>query len=98
MGRLTEKASIGAYEYYTAKNSNTWRCVQKLAHYEDLEEAGRLIEVVRCKDCGVWRVREDGLINCPYCLDLKNDDDFCSYGELSEEAEAKLKELEGDKE
>lgn len=52
----------------------------KLAHYEDMEESGRLIEVVRCKDCAVWRSREDGLINCPYCLDLKKDDDFCSYG------------------
>lgn len=36
---------------------------------------------VRCKDCTVWKRREDGLINCPYCTDLKQDDDFCSRGE-----------------
>ena len=39
------------------------------------------VPVIRCKDCRVWRRLEDGLINCPYCTDLKTPDDFCSYAE-----------------
>lgn len=88
MGRLTKWVN-GEVWYYTKDDHFPARemdgyesliAMNKLAHYEDMKEAGRLMEVVRCKDCAVWRCREDGLINCPYCLDLKKDDDFCSYG------------------
>ena len=92
MGRLTEKASIGAYEYYTAKNSNTWRCVQKLAHYEDLEEQGRLIEIVRCIECEHYYTVgcADGCGWCSHWDIGRFTDGYCD--------QAKLKELEGDKE
>lgn len=44
-------------------------------------EKADVVRVVRCKDCSVWERREDDLIKCPYCFDLKEDNDFCSYGE-----------------
>ena len=66
--------------------------LQKLAHYEDLEEQGRLIEVVRCKEC--WRYDTgagyDGWGLCELYDQDRKDNDYCSFGEL--------KELEGDKE
>ena len=61
--------------------------LQKLAHYEDLEEAGRMIEIIRCKDC--TRCWEDTIYNRLICEGhTVQPDDYCSYGEL--------KELEGD--
>ena len=52
----------------------------KLAHYEDMEEAGRLIEVVRCDDC----------CHQQYCKQAQylGADGYCS--------KAELKELEGE--
>lgn len=64
----------------------------KLKHYEDLEEQGRLMEVVRCKEC--WRYDTgagyDGWGLCELYDQDRKDNDYCSFGEL--------KELEGDKE
>ena len=65
----------------------------KLAHYEDLEEQGRLIEVIRCKDCirhgDEYEVGADGISWCDEHERLTDDDDYCSY------AVAKLAEMEG---
>lgn len=62
----------------------------KLAHYEDLEEQGRLVEVIRCKDC--IRYGDEYVVGAGWCDEhehLTNDDDYCSY------AVAKLAEMEG---
>lgn len=50
--------------------------LQKLAHYEDMEEQGRLIEVIRCKDC--WHEQ--------YCKQAQylGADGYCSKAELKE--------------
>ena len=71
----------------------------KLKHYEDLEEAGRLIEVERCKDC----IRhenssiEEGYGWCDEHERITGDDDYCSYAISKFEVKAKLAELkEGD--
>ena len=59
----------------------------KLAHYEDLEEQGRLVKVIRCKDC--IRYSDEYVVGAGWCDEhehLTNDDDYCSYavGRLSE--------------
>lgn len=65
----------------------------KLAHYEDLEEQGRLIEVIRCKDCirhgDEYIAGADGISWCDEHERLTDDDDYCSY------AVGKLSEMEG---
>lgn len=63
----------------------------KLAHYEDLEEQGRLVEVIRCKDC--IRYGDEYVVGAGWCDEhehLTNDDDYCSYavGRLSEMEDA----------
>ena len=71
------------------------KILEKLAHYEDLEEAGRLIEVVRCKDC----IRhenssiEEGYGWCDEHERITGDDDYCSYAISKFEVKAKLAEL-----
>ena len=47
---------------------------RKLAHYEDLEEQGSLIEVVRCKDC----VMESTCVHTQY----QGEEGYCSIAEL----------------
>ena len=88
MGRLTTR-EYGAY----CVHANTLDCddcntckwnlaiINKLAHYEDLEEQGRLIEVIRCDDC----------CHQQYCKQAQylGTDGYCS--------KAELKELEGEK-
>jgi hypothetical protein len=61
--------------------------LKKLVHYEDMEEAGRLIEVIRCKDC--VNCREDTMFNVLYCQRDGYEvepEHYCGF--------AKLKELE----
>lgn len=63
---------------------------EKLAHYEDLEDDGKLVEVIRCKDC--IRYGDEYVVGAGWCDEhehLTNDDDYCSY------AVAKLAEVEG---
>ena len=78
--------------------------IDKLAHYEDLEEQGRLIELPCAVGDTVWHITEihdeDGKRNEIYAdwfeicdLPLLNKAMFLTR----EEALAKLKELEGDK-
>lgn len=62
----------------------------KLKHYEDLEDDGKLVEVIRCKDC--IRYGDEYVVGAGWCDEhehLTNDDDYCSY------AVAKLAEMEG---
>lgn len=59
----------------------------KLQHYEDLEEQGRLVNVIRCKDC--IRYGDEYVVGAGWCDEhehLTNDDDYCSYavGRLAE--------------
>ena len=93
MGRLTRREN--GKLLYRISPSSAWRVVdkcivgyeaiKKLAHYEDLEEQGRLIEVVRCKDC--TRCWKDTIYNRLICEGhIVQPNDYCSY--------AKLKELE----
>jgi hypothetical protein len=61
--------------------------IEKLAHYEDMEEQGRLIEVIRCKDCA--NCGEDTMFNVLYCQRDGYEvepEHYCGF--------AKLKELE----
>lgn len=70
----------------------TVKYYDKLQHYEDLEEQGRLIEVVRCKNC----IRHNTSIMvigfgwCDVWNQVTHDDGYCSR------AEAKLAELKGE--
>ena len=83
------------------------RMYEKLAHYEDLEEQGRLIELPCAINTELYFVGEkaDGTYGV-YSTTLFTLDLCKSYeGKIGkgfylteEEAEAKLKELEGDKE
>lgn len=65
--------------------------LQKLAHYEDLEEQGRLIEVIRCSECEHYDTVgcADGCGWCDYWDIGRFTDGHCD--------KAKLKELEGEK-
>lgn len=94
-------------------NCGYQRCINKLAHYEDLEDQGRLLELP-CKvgdtvyevgtDCNgklymcpyeVQDISERQIMYCDEWIDLKENKDniFFTY----EAAEAKLKELRGEK-
>lgn len=53
---------------------------ERLKHYEDLEEQGQIVYVVRCKDC---KHRQS--------CNLMIDDDFCSDGERKTEAASPLR-------
>lgn len=98
MSRLTKRENGELYyrqgeNYAWSKPINKgnvkYPILSKLAHYEDLEEQGKLAEVIRCKDC----IRHgDEHIGAGWCDEHKhstNDDDYCSY------AVAKLAEVEG---
>ena len=89
MGRLTtyDKKGEAWVDFLQIPNA-----LNKLAHYEDLEEQGRLVEVVRCSECEHYDNVgcADGCGWCG-CWDIgRFTDGYCD--------KAKLKELEGDKE
>lgn len=67
--------------------------LEELQRYKDLEEHGRLAEVIRCKDCirhsDEYIAGADGISWCDEHERLTDDDDYCSY------AVAKLAEMEG---
>ena len=104
MGRLTRRlrttneADCAYCTYQRSGNGNCssdcelWRKqLEKLAHYEDLEEQGRLIEVIRCSECEHYDNVgcADGCGWCDYWDIGRFTDGYCDG--------AKLKELEGDK-
>lgn len=95
MGRLTKYyngiAVINGMEFTEA--------AKKLAHYEDLEEQGRLIEV----RCGEWTKRSNGKIwwyECSKCsgLILKNGWGNDMFSEFCPHCGANMVEFEGVKE
>ena len=99
MSRLTKRENGEVYyrqgeNYAWSKPINKgnvkYPTLSKLAHYEDLEEQGKLAEVIMCKDC----IRHgDEYIGAGWCDEhehLTNDDDYCSY------AVANLAEMEGE--
>ena len=108
MSRLTDKNVIAV-----CAHCNSWdickpddgcfvkEVYKKLKHYEDLEEQGRLIEVVRCKDC-YHRIERCGMGSHKWCEiweGTTGENDFCSYGVARteiKEAESKLEELKGE--
>ena len=103
MGRLTKYGEDGRMKLFTQKDEYGNEIIvtidgalRKLAHYEDLEEQGRLIEQKR----GEWKIHGEYYFctNCysewkemfPYCP--------CCGSKNAEEYGVWLKELEGDKE
>lgn len=75
MERLAERDSCGNYQ--TTRDIGYADLVIELAEYEELIVQGKLVEVVRCKDC-----KYGGDYNCHYKYGLKfyKDDDYCSNG------------------
>ena len=60
MGRLTERDSKGkAQRSYNISHSYD-DMLEKLAHYEDMEEQGRLIELPCAMGDMVWQIDEEG--------------------------------------
>lgn len=101
MGRITEHIDycfLACYERQDDKireECPIYKCCysrqmhEKLSHYEDLEEQGRLIEVVKCKDCSCFEEITNAY-NYYFCNrygGIVTENDYCSR------AEAKLKEL-----
>jgi hypothetical protein len=92
--RLTEIISVNGKEYVNIKGTkgiyvNAERkgapasnAIVRLAAYEDAEEQGLLVPVVRCKDCKFY-VPGDNLANEAYMCTLDADwdeEDNCYYG------------------
>ena len=94
MSRLTERRSDGSIivgnAYLFTPNKLWFSIADKLAHYEDLEEQGRLVEIIRCKDCIHLVKTEEGEYNPTDCVceywatDGLDENDFCSYAKLAE--------------
>lgn len=95
MSRLTKRENGELYyrqgeNYAWSKPINKgnvkYPTLSKLAHYEDLEEQGKLAEVIRCKDCIRYGDERIGAGWCDEHEHLTNDDDYCSYavGRLAE--------------
>ena len=68
---------------------------EKLAHYEDLEEQGRLIEVVTCKDCEYYKKDTSDINNpcgiCEIVPCVRYENEYCSS------AERKMDEVENER-
>ena len=99
MGRYIER--IDGHYYFTGNGCTLEEVIEKLAHYEDLEEQGRLIE----QKHGKWYWADDGYCRCSECnqktpayeheeaLEARITN-YCPYCG----AKMELKELEGEKE
>lgn len=71
------------------KNCHERLIFERLKHYENLEEQGRLVEVVKCKDCSCFKEIADAY-NYYFCNrygGIVTENDYCSR------AEVKLEEL-----
>ena len=104
MGRLTkfEGERISCNVRYCPEDCNICEIYKdirdKLAHYEDLEEQGRLIELPCAVGDTVWfvGVQHNHYFITEYAFEIFMFDDIGNRIFLTkEEAEAKLKELEG---
>ena len=116
MGRLTIRTEKGAaLKLDNPQNEAEARkqlhdkyliAVEKLAHYEDLEELGRLIELPCAVGDEYWCTERDDGGEDPVIHKVHSEPFACLVKDLwgikcfatKEKAEAKLKELEGDKE
>ena len=111
MGRLTKRNKQGIAVFNTSEilKNPIDKIIDKLAHYEDLEEQGRLIELPCAVGETVYVIEEDfkdiSSIPTKYYYIEENPYDFYMYYAIGdwifltkEEAERKLKELEGEKE
>ena len=105
MGRLTER-DIQGNPMLCMEGCSWIELLRKLAHYEDLEEQGRLIDLPCAVGDIVWTydiaggksyIYEYRTPNEPMCI-LVKDLWGIKFFATKEEAEAKLKELEGVKE
>lgn len=93
MSRLTRRAEVdgvkavwyGDREVFL-EGETGYAEADKLAHYEDLEEQGRLIEIVKCRDCEHYNT--DGCSEgCGWCEKLNIgsfDDAYCDKASLAE--------------
>lgn len=88
MSRLTFNPCDECVYSYSKNNQEmtTCKCCE-FRTYLDLEEQGRLVEVIRCKDC--IRYGDEYVVGAGWCDEhehLTNDDDYCSYavGRLAE--------------
>ena len=100
--RLTRRIEYGgvAYEfgryacYLFPKDQNPERedidiMAIKLCEFEDKIDQGKLVEVVRCKDCKFWGLPHANDIEKAHyccrdnmwCMPARFADDYCSYGE-----------------
>ena len=78
MDRLTGRGTFSVAAIY-----------DKLAQYEDADERGELVRVVRCEDCKYWEQATPNSGNCNRALEITAyANDFCSYGERREETDA----------
>ena len=109
MGRLTDRYyDVTNKKWHWSIKSNSTNdglvatpqdILDKLAHYEDLEEQGRLIELPCAVGDTVYRISEEDIkpykvFSEPFACFVKNLWGKEFYA-TKEEAEAKLKELEG---
>ena len=87
MGRLTKRGyykgdifvntqGMSDFDTWIESYEEIYPAIEKLAHYEDLEEAGRLVEVIRCDNC----------LHQQYCKQAQylGTDGYCSKAELKE--------------
>ena len=105
MGRLTKRID-GKY-CFTENGCTLEEVLRKLAHYEDLEEAERLIELpcalntevyfITQKSDGTYEIATMHLATYDQCINIGQHIGEKWLSLTKEEAEAKLKELEGDK-
>lgn len=103
MGRLTKRHGNHAVQIggETRRHDKAWL---KLAHYEDMEEQGRLIELPCAVRSRIYFILENGEIdsqlidNVQTALFFKdiNGNLIRGFYHTKEEAERKLEELEGD--
>lgn len=65
------------------KSDKEEQVLKKLAAYEDAEERGLLVPVVRCGECKYWkRIRNDCfLASCELDSLVRSEDFFCADGE-----------------
>jgi hypothetical protein len=89
MGRLTEKLQKAQEKRFhpCVACDYTHMCRScDFKRYLDLEEQGRLVEVIKCKDCteyNPWGFKE-GLGWCEEFDRVTIDDDYCSNAKLAE--------------
>ena len=87
MDRLTVRCDNGEAE--PIGDALSCQMIDKLCAYEDAEERGELVRVVRCKDCKYSFV-VDGGIGISKCYmweqygDLFNGEFYCAFGERME--------------